>query len=105
MRPGTKKWKMFMAKMYGWGAAVVILGALFKIQHYPGASPMLIIGLGTEAALFIMFAFAPKDPVDAHMADWAKVYPQLATSSLDVDEDEVASLFNIYCFVPFVEGS
>ncbi|MCP4522570.1 MAG: gliding motility protein GldL [Cytophagales bacterium] len=58
----------------GLGAAVVILGALFKIQHYPGASIMLIVGLGTEALLFIMFAFAPvhKDP------DWTKVYPQLA---------------------------
>ena len=42
----TKKWKMFMAKLYGFGAAVVIVGALFKIQHWPGASPMLIIGLG-----------------------------------------------------------
>lgn len=58
----------------GIGAAIVILGALFKIQHYPGASIMLIVGLGTEALLFIMFAFAPIH----HDPDWTKVYPQLA---------------------------
>ncbi len=69
----------------GLGAAVVILGALFKIQHYPGASIMLIVGLGTEALLFIMFAFAPqhKDP------DWSKVYPELAEDyEGGYDEDE-----------------
>jgi gliding motility-associated protein GldL len=69
----------------GIGAAVVILGALFKIQHYPGASIMLIVGLGTEALLFIMFAFAPihKDP------DWSKVYPELAEDfEGEYDEDE-----------------
>jgi len=53
MKPGSKKWKNFMAKLYGLGAAVVILGALFKIQHWPGAGPMLIVGLGTEAIIFI----------------------------------------------------
>jgi len=70
----------------GIGAAVVILGALFKIQHYPGAGPMLIVGLGTEALLFIMFAFAPihKDP------DWTKVYPQLADDFDGEYEDDYA---------------
>ena len=67
----------------GLGAAVVILGALFKIQHYPGASIMLIVGLGTEAALFVMFAFAPKEP---HY-DWEKVYPQLAEEYDSYDEE------------------
>lgn len=79
----------------GLGAAVVILGALFKIQHYPGASIMLIVGLGTEAALFVMFAFAPKDPADAHLSDWAKVYPQMAAGSLDVEEEEAATPNNL----------
>ncbi|MES2386702.1 MAG: gliding motility protein GldL [Bacteroidota bacterium] len=58
----------------GIGASVVILGALFKIQHYPGAGPMLIVGLGTEAILFLLFAFAPQ----FHDPDWTRVYPQLA---------------------------
>lgn len=65
----------------GLGASVVILGALFKIQHYPGASIMLIVGLGTEALLFVMFAFAPKDPHMPDFNDWAKVYPQLLDES------------------------
>jgi gliding motility-associated protein GldL len=42
----SKTGKNIMAKAYGLGAAVVILGALFKIQHYPGADFMLILGMG-----------------------------------------------------------
>lgn len=64
-----------MAKLYGIGASVVILGALFKIQHYKGASIMLVLGLGTEAVIFFFSAFEPihEDP------DWSLVYPELAT--------------------------
>ncbi len=81
MRPGSKKWKLFMAKLYGFGAAVVIVGALFKIQHWTGASEMLIVGLGTEAIIFIFSAFEPihEDP------DWTLVYPELAMGHSDVD--------------------
>jgi gliding motility-associated protein GldL len=70
----TKAFKNFMSKLYGWGAALVILGALFKIQHYPGAGIMLIIGLGTEALIFFFSAFEPphEEP------DWSLVYPELA---------------------------
>ncbi|MCA4894835.1 MAG: gliding motility protein GldL [Cytophagales bacterium] len=63
-----------MPKVYGIGAAVVIVGALFKIQHWDGASEMLIVGLGTEAVIFFLSAFEPKHPE----ADWSKVYPELA---------------------------
>lgn len=64
----------FMAKLYGIGAAVVILGALFKINHYTGANEMLIIGLGTEALIFFFSAFEPP-----HVEpDWSLVYPELA---------------------------
>lgn len=59
---------------YGMGAAVVIIGALFKLMHWPGASTMLIIGLGTEALIFGLSAF---DPV-AKDIDWSLVYPELA---------------------------
>ena len=41
-----------MAKLYGFGAAIVIVGAMFKIQHWPGAGPMLVVGLSTEAVIF-----------------------------------------------------
>ncbi|MEQ8715588.1 MAG: gliding motility protein GldL [Cyclobacteriaceae bacterium] len=63
-----------MPKVYGIGAAVVIVGAMFKILHLPGASEMLGIGLSTEAVIFFLSAFEPKhrDP------DWSKVYPELA---------------------------
>jgi gliding motility-associated protein GldL len=63
-----------MPKVYGIGAAVVIVGALFKIQHWQGANEMLILGLGTEAVIFFLSAFEPKHAE----ADWSKVYPELA---------------------------
>lgn len=64
----------FMAKLYGIGAAVVILGALFKINHYPMANEMLILGLGTEAIIFFFSAFEPP-----HIEpDWSLVHPELA---------------------------
>ncbi|HLV42641.1 MAG TPA: gliding motility protein GldL [Brumimicrobium sp.] len=74
MKPGSKGWKNFMAKLYGIGAAVVILGALFKIMHWPFAGPMLVVGLGTEALIFVFSAFEPihEDP------NWELVYPELA---------------------------
>ncbi len=63
-----------MPKVYGIGAAVVIVGALFKIQHLEGAGYMLGIGLGVEAVIFFLSAFEP-----AHAEpDWTKVYPELA---------------------------
>lgn len=69
-----KKWKSFMAKLYGFGASVVIVGAMFKIQHWPGAGPMLVVGLSTEAVIFFFSAFEKphEDP------DWSLVYPELA---------------------------
>ncbi len=63
-----------MPKIYGIGAAVVIVGALFKIQHWEGASIMLIIGLGTEALIFLFSAFEPTHKE----VDWSKVYPELS---------------------------
>jgi gliding motility-associated protein GldL len=66
--------KKTMNFAYGMGAAVVIIGALFKLMHWPGAGAMLIIGLSTEALIFGLSAF---DPVDADL-DWSLVYPELA---------------------------
>jgi gliding motility-associated protein GldL len=53
--------KKVMNMAYGLGAAVVIIGALFKLMHWPGASAMLIAGLGTEAFIFALSAFEPVD--------------------------------------------
>ncbi|MFA7273288.1 MAG: gliding motility protein GldL [Crocinitomicaceae bacterium] len=79
MKPGSKGWKNFMAKLYGIGAAVVIIGALFKIMHWKFADTMLIAGLGTEAIIFFFSAFEPihEDP------NWELVYPELALGHSD----------------------
>src|SRR3970040_2339516 len=68
--------KKAMNFAYGMGAAVVIIGALFKLMHWPFASPMLIIGLGTEAFIFGLSAF---DTPDKDL-DWSLVYPELDNS-------------------------
>ncbi len=77
----SKGYKQFMAKLYGIGASIVIIGALFKINHYPGANLMLIIGLGAESIIFFFSAFEP-----LHVEyDWSLVYPELGGM---VDEDQ-----------------
>lgn len=66
--------KKAMNFAYGMGAAVVIIGALFKLMHWPGASIMLIVGLSTEAFIFGLSAFEKPD----EELDWSLVYPELA---------------------------
>ena len=66
--------KKVMGFLYGMGAVVVIVGALFKLMHWPGAGPMLVVGLLTEAAIFALSAF---EPVEKEL-DWSLVYPELA---------------------------
>jgi gliding motility-associated protein GldL len=66
-------YKNMMAKVYGWGAALVLAGALFKIMHFPGAGPMLVIGMGVEIIIFFLSAFEPPH----QMPDWSLVYPEL----------------------------
>ena len=69
-----KRFKTFMARLYGFGAAIVILGAMFKILHFDGADIMLMVGLTTEAVIFFFSAFEkPSEEVD-----WTLVYPELA---------------------------
>jgi len=69
----SKKGKKFMGYLYGWGAAIVIIGAMFKIQHWPGASAMLVSGLSIEAVIFFFSAF---EPIHEEI-DWSLVYPEL----------------------------
>lgn len=68
-----------MPMVYGLGASVVIVGAMFKIMHWKGADVMLIVGLSTEAVIFAFSAFqaVPHDP------KWERVYPQLADDYYD----------------------
>lgn len=70
----SKKGKLSTTNfIYGMGAAIVIIGALFKIQHYPYASLILSIGMIVEAGVFAFSAFdrAQND------LDWSLVYPEL----------------------------
>jgi len=74
-----------MGYVYGWGASVVMLGALFKLQHWEYSGLFLTIGLITEALIFFLSAFEP--PLE--MPDWGKVYPELREEYEMMDMDEL----------------
>ncbi len=80
-------WKNFMAKLYGLGASVVIIGAMFKIMHWPFAGLMIVVGLSTEAIIFFFSAFEPPH----EELDWTLVYPELAGMA---DPDELEDIRN-----------
>ncbi len=80
----SKAGKKIMSMAYGLGAAVVIVGALFKIMHWPFANEMLILGMGTEAVIFVISAF---EPIHQEV-DWSLVYPELA--GMEPDEKKSA---------------
>ena len=67
------KGKTIVNIIYSAGASVVIIGALFKILHWPGASQVLMIGMFTEAFLFLMGTLDHPHP-EFH---WENVFPQL----------------------------
>ena len=87
----------FMNYAYSWGAAVVILGTLFKLTHLPGANLMLFIGMGTEVFVFFISAFdRPFDKstidmtLDNHMDD--SVIDHAVEAPFDeTDDDETVS--------------
>lgn len=79
----SKTRKKVMNAIYGIGASIVIIGALFKILHWGGGNAMLMIGLITEALVFLVSAF---EPVDSEL-DWSKVYPELAGQDSQNNDD------------------
>jgi gliding motility-associated protein GldL len=84
----SAKRKKITNMVYGLGAAIVIVGALFKIQHLSigplTGGVMLTVGLLVEAAIFTMSAFeAPSEDLD-----WAKVYPELGDDGLSSGENQ-----------------
>jgi len=72
-------WHSILTKIYGWGASIVVLGCLFKIQHWAGANIMLSVGLIVEAIVFFFSAFEPM----REDVDWTIVYPELAGNADD----------------------
>jgi gliding motility-associated protein GldL len=86
----SRTYKKTMNFIYGMGAAVVIVGALFKIQHISigplTGGLMLTIGLLVEAGVFAVSAFdTPEDEFD-----WSKIYPELGEDGVTV-EDKVST--------------
>ena len=74
----AKNGKITLTNMvYGLGAAIVIVGALFKIQHWPYGSEILTIGMIVEALVFTYSAFERQ----TDELDWSLVYPELAGGS------------------------
>ena len=69
----SKGFKYFKNLIIGVGAAVVLLGALFKLESWEGASEMLILGLGTEAFIFLFLGLIGPEP-DYY---WNKLFPGL----------------------------
>ncbi len=80
----TKRWKTLMGYVYGWGASIVMIGALFKLEHWQYSSILLTVGLMTEAFIFFLSAFEP--PID--MPDWSRVYPELKEEYDLMDSEE-----------------
>lgn len=80
--PKVTGFKRFLHLSSCLGASVVILGALFKIMHWPGSGPMLILGLGTEAFLFALFA----SDIPHEEYDWSLAYPELGGMGAHTEE-------------------
>ncbi len=78
-------WKNFIHKLYSWGASIVLVGALFKITHWPGATVMLTVGLLTEAVIFFFSGIEPPH----EEIDWTLVYPELKVH--EEDEEDILS--------------
>lgn len=88
----------FLNYAYSWGAAVVILGTLFKLTHLPGANIMLFIGMGTEVLVFFISAFdRPFDKttidmtLDNHMEDDVIEQAAQAPLSTSAQQSEAAA--------------
>jgi len=78
----SKSTKKLFNMAYGIGASIVIVGALFKIQHWDYGSEILTLGMIVEAIVFFISAF---EPVEDEL-DWTKVYPELGSDSFEVEE-------------------
>ena len=74
-----------MGYLYSWGASVVMIGALMKLEHFHLSSYFLIAGLGTEATIFFFAAFEPLP----EEWEWDRVYPELADKKTKIEKKVV----------------
>lgn len=82
--PKVTGFKRLLHVVASGGSAVVIVGALFKIMHWPGASIMLTVGLLIEAAIFMLYAF----DIPHEEWDWSLPYPELVDMGGHHQEEE-----------------
>jgi gliding motility-associated protein GldL len=80
----SRRWRSYMSFLYSIGASIVLLGALFKLQHWPYANIILPIGMLMEVVIFFFSAFEPS----VELPDWVKVYPQLKEDYIPEDEED-----------------
>ena len=78
----------FLNYAYSWGAAIVILGTLFKLTHINGADLMLFVGMGTEVFVFIISGFDRQTVVDRERGDERSEYADEASYSNTDDYDD-----------------
>lgn len=75
-------YRVIVPKFINLGAAIVIIGAMFKILHLPGAGIALATGLIVEAFLFFIGVFQPPPPPDVHY-HWENVHPELLEENFE----------------------
>ena len=94
----TQKGQTILNYLYSWGAAIVILGALFKLTHISGADLMLFIGMGTEVLTFIVNGFERQSSAKSDEAPATAGGPVIiggapvASSAVPVGTDTVGSV-------------
>lgn len=87
----SKSTKKLFNMAYGIGASIVIVGALFKIQHWDYGSEILTIGMVVEAIVFFISAF---DAVEDDL-DWTKVYPELGGLDSDSEPTDTQGMLSL----------
>ncbi|NPA46766.1 MAG: gliding motility protein GldL [Chlorobi bacterium] len=80
----SKSRKKFFQMVYGIGASIVIIGALFKIAHWPNGTTILAVGMIVEAIVFFISAF---EPIEDEF-DWSLLYDEIKKNSLSSNNFE-----------------
>lgn len=91
----------FLNYAYSWGAAVVILGTLFKLTHLPGANFWLFLGMGTEVVVFFLSAF--DRPFDK-TAEGRELPTHLGVEASDVEASDEPQGLQVSTGTPAVSG-
>ena len=79
----------FLNFFYGLGAAIILVAALFKFLSWPYAEEIFIIGLTSEAIIFLISAFEWKTPSKRY--EWDRLFPELRAGEEPAEDDEVAA--------------